>query len=40
MLEGTYQGAAITVRLRELRVDSFLLHNRGFHWINEQPFLK
>ncbi|HZN40287.1 MAG TPA: hypothetical protein VFD82_15880 [Planctomycetota bacterium] len=38
VLEGTYNGAAITVRLRELRGDSFLLRNRGFHWINEYPF--
>ena len=38
VLEGTYNGAAITVRLRELPASSFLLRNRGFHWINEYPF--
>jgi hypothetical protein len=40
VLEGTYQGAAITVKLRELHGDSFLLRNRGFHWISEYPFMK
>jgi hypothetical protein len=40
VLEGTYQGEAITVKLRELRGDSFLLRNRGFHWISEHPFMK
>ncbi|HEU4418513.1 MAG TPA: hypothetical protein VFT55_06210, partial [Planctomycetota bacterium] len=38
VLEGTYNGAAITVRLRKLPVDSFLLRNRDFHWISEYPF--
>jgi hypothetical protein len=38
VLEGTYNGAAITVRLRALPGDSFLLRNRGFHWITEYPF--
>ncbi|HEX6811584.1 MAG TPA: hypothetical protein VF384_08185 [Planctomycetota bacterium] len=38
VLEGTFDGAAITVRLRKRPGDSFRLRNHGFHWINEYPF--
>lgn len=38
VLEGDYAGARIRVRLRERQLDSFLLCNRGFHWIQEYPY--
>jgi hypothetical protein len=37
-LEGTFAGSKVRVRLRRTGADSFLLMNRGFHWINEYPF--
>lgn len=38
VFEGDYAGARIRVRMRERLRDSFLLCNRGFHWIQEYPF--
>jgi hypothetical protein len=38
VLDGTLDGAAVTVRLRHLDESTFLLVNRGFHWVNEYPF--
>ena len=38
VLEGTFMSDALTVRLRRVDEASFLLVNRGFHWINEVPY--
>ncbi len=38
VLEGTYENAALNVRLRKVDEGKYLLVNRGFHWINEQAF--
>ena len=37
-LEGTLDGQKIRAKLRRTKIPSFLLVNRGFHWINEYPF--
>jgi hypothetical protein len=37
-LEGTFEGKKVRARLRRTDPSSFLLLNRGFHWINEYPF--
>ncbi len=37
-LRGLFDGAAVDVRLRRRDESSFLLLNRGFHWVNEYPF--
>lgn len=37
-LAGTVDGRRIRARLRRTDESSFLLLNRGFHWINEYPF--
>jgi len=37
-LDGSLHGEQITVQLRRRDESSFLLLNRGFHWINEYPF--
>jgi len=37
-IEGNLQGDSINVALRKKTFDDFLLTNRGFHWISEQPF--
>ena len=34
---GTFQDAALTVRLHKVDPSKFLLVNRGFHWMNESP---
>jgi hypothetical protein len=38
VLDGTLDGAAVSVRLRRLNERDFLLVKRGFHWVNEYPF--
>ena len=38
VLEGQYAGAPIVATLRKRPVPSFLLNQRGFHWINEYPY--
>ncbi|HWA86175.1 MAG TPA: hypothetical protein VG710_08140 [Opitutus sp.] len=38
LLEGRLDEAALAVRLRRADDAKLLLQNRGFHWINEQPF--
>lgn len=38
LLEGTFDGAPATIRLRKVDPAKYLLPNRGFHWINELPF--
>lgn len=38
MIEGMLGDGNLTVRLRRADDSKFLLSNRGFHWINEQPF--
>lgn len=38
VLEGTYDNAALNVRLRKVDEGKFLLLNRGFHWVSEYPF--
>jgi len=37
-LQGSLKGQRIEARLRRVKPSSFLLVNRGFHWINEYPF--
>ncbi len=37
-LEGTFDGAPTTIRLRKVDLSKYQLPNRGFHWINEFPF--
>jgi len=36
-LEGQFDGAAATMRLRKIDTSKMLLFNRGSHWINEIP---
>ncbi len=36
-IEGTLAGDRVSMRLRKIDTSSFLLVNRGFHWINEVP---
>jgi hypothetical protein len=38
VLEGTFQDAALSVRLRKKDTSTFLLVNRGFRWVNEFPY--
>lgn len=38
VLEGTVEGRALRIVLRERPLEDFLLVNRGFRWINEYPF--
>jgi hypothetical protein len=38
VVEGTFDGAPATVRLRKVDASKYPLPNRGFHWINEFPF--
>lgn len=38
ILEGTFDGAATTVRLRKVDLGKYQLPTRGFHWISEFPF--
>jgi hypothetical protein len=38
VLEGSFDGAPATVRLRKIDPAKYPLPNRGFHWINERPF--
>jgi hypothetical protein len=38
VLEGTYMGSPVTIRLSRVDMNKFLLLNRGFHWISEMPF--
>ncbi|UQA62093.1 hypothetical protein [Polyangium aurulentum] len=40
VVEGTYENAALNVRLRKVDEGKFLLVNRGFHWVSEYPFNK
>jgi len=37
-VEGILQGDSINVAMKKKTFDDFLLTNRGFHWISEQPF--
>jgi hypothetical protein len=38
VIDGTFDGVRSTIRLRKIDLSKFLLTNRGFHWLNEQPF--
>ena len=38
VLEGQYSGEAIAVTLRKVPLPSFLLNERGFHWVSEYPY--
>jgi hypothetical protein len=38
VLEGTLEGQRIHAKLHRTEPRSFLLTDRGFHWINEYPF--
>jgi hypothetical protein len=37
VLQGTFAGDALTVRLRRIDESKYLLVSRGFHWINDDP---
>jgi hypothetical protein len=37
-LAGTFNGSEMTARLHRSKERTFLLTDRGFHWINEAPF--
>jgi hypothetical protein len=38
VLEGVYDGRAIQTRIRRTQLPSFVLLDRGFHWINEHHY--
>lgn len=38
VLEGMFDGAAATIRLRKIEPAKYPLPNRGYHWISEFPF--
>jgi hypothetical protein len=38
MLDGTFDGINVRVRLSKLDTSKMLLVTRGFHWVNEVPF--
>jgi hypothetical protein len=38
VLEGPYGGEKLTVTLGKVPLPSFLLNDRGFHWISEYPY--
>jgi len=38
ILEGTFDGAPTTIRLRKADLNKYQLPSRGFHWISEFPF--
>jgi hypothetical protein len=38
VLEGPYGGDTLTVTLHKVPLPSFLLNDRGFHWISEYPY--
>jgi hypothetical protein len=40
IVDGTFDGRSIRVKLRRLDESQFLLTSRGFHWVNEYPFNK
>ena len=39
-LDGHLDGRPVTIALQRKSLDDFLLLNRGFHWVQEQPFFK
>jgi uncharacterized membrane protein YphA (DoxX/SURF4 family) len=39
-LDGRLDGRPVTISLRRQPLDGFLLLNRGFHWVQEQPLFK
>lgn len=38
LLEGTFEGARLLVKLKRVDPGSFQLMSRGFHWVNDAPF--
>lgn len=38
LLSGELDGKKLTAKLKKVELNSFLLNNRGFHWISEFPF--
>lgn len=38
VMQGTWKGDSVIVRMKIYDLDKFLLVNRGFRWINEYPF--
>jgi hypothetical protein len=38
VMQGTFGGHHVRVRMRQGEIPKFLLMTRGFHWINERPF--
>jgi hypothetical protein len=39
-LRGVLKGDTIEIKATHIPKDSFLIYNRGFHWVNEKPFNK
>lgn len=39
-LRGVVKGDTIEIKATHIPKDSFLIYNRGFHWVNERPFNK
>ncbi len=39
-LKGTWGGVAVTAELKRIDRSGFTLVNRGFHWVNEAPFVR
>jgi hypothetical protein len=38
LIDGTMNGHVVHLDAKVREVDSFLLKNRGFHWVQELPF--
>ncbi len=39
-LKGTWGGVPVAAELKRIDRSNFMLVNRGFHWINERPFVR
>ncbi|MFI2840087.1 DoxX family protein [Mycolicibacterium sp. PDY-3] len=39
-LTGTVQGRPVTMELESIDLESFPLRNRGFHWVQEYPYMR
>jgi hypothetical protein len=38
-LDGRLEERPVTISLRRQNLDDFTLRNRGFNWVQEQPYL-
>ena len=39
-LDGRLDGRPVTMSLQRVDLNSFTLRNRGFHWVQDYPYLK